>query len=68
MSKTKEQKEEEKKREIQAEITACRQLLAQSDYQCLKFAEGQLTEEEYEPIKTKRQELRDKINELEAEK
>lgn len=39
--------------------------LAQTDYQALKYAEGQLSEEEYAPIKAQRQEWRDEINLLE---
>lgn len=38
--------------------------LKSSDYKALKYAEGQLTEVEYAPIKAERQALRDKINEL----
>lgn len=40
--------------------------LAKTDYQAIKFAEGWLSEEEFAPIKAKRQELRNKINELES--
>ncbi len=39
--------------------------LSQTDYQALKYAEGQITEEEYAPIKAQRQEWRDEINLLE---
>lgn len=38
--------------------------LAATDYQALKYMEGWLTEEEYAPIKAKRQALRDEINSL----
>lgn len=37
------------------------------DYQAIKFAEGWLSEEEFAPIKAQRQELRNKINELESQ-
>ena len=37
----------------------------QTDYQAIKYAEGQLTEEEYAPIKAQRQAWRDEINLLE---
>ena len=41
--------------------------LMQTDYQAIKYAEGQLTEEEYAPIKAQRQAWRDEINLLESE-
>lgn len=40
--------------------------LKQTDYQAIKYAEGQLTEEEYAPIKAQRQLWRDEINLLES--
>ena len=40
--------------------------LMQTDYQAIKYAEGQLTEEEYAPIKAQRQAWRDEINLLES--
>lgn len=49
------------------EIFSLKQLLNDTDYQAIKYAEGHLTEEEYAPIKEKRQAWRDRINELEAE-
>ena len=42
--------------------------LAQTDYKAIKYAEGQLSEEEYAPIKAQRQEWRDEINRLENTK
>lgn len=39
--------------------------LIETDYQAIKYAEGQLTEEEYAPIKTERQKWREEINLLE---
>ena len=47
------------------EIEDLKQQLASSDYKAIKFAEGWLTAEEYAPIKAQRQELRNRINELE---
>ena len=47
------------------EIADLKSQLAATDYQCLKWCEGYLTDDEYQPIKEQRQELRDKINELE---
>lgn len=41
--------------------------LRQTDYQAIKFAEGELSVEEYEPIRLKRKEWRAQINELEIE-
>ena len=40
--------------------------LSDTDYQAIKYAEGQISEEEYAPIKQQRQAWRDRINELEA--
>ena len=40
--------------------------LARTDYQAIKYAEGQISEEEYLPIKLQRQAWRDEINELES--
>lgn len=53
--------------EIQSDIAGLKQLLAATDYQALKHADGALSDEEYEPIRLERQELRDKINVLENE-
>ena len=39
--------------------------LASTDYQCLKYVEGELTEDEYAPIRELRKQLRKQINELE---
>lgn len=50
-----------------AEIEALKVKLAESDYKAIKFAEGWLSEAEYAPIKAERQELRQRINELESE-
>ena len=41
--------------------------LSQTDYQAIKYAEGQLSEEEYAQIKVQRQAWRDEINLLESE-
>ncbi len=53
--------------EIQSDIAGLKQLLAATDYQALKHADGALSDEEYEPIRLERQELRNKINALEWE-
>lgn len=50
--------------EIASEINAFEILLNQTDYQALKYGEGQISEADYAPIKKQRQEWRDRINEL----
>lgn len=50
-----------------AEIESCKSQLAATDYKAIKFAEGLITTEDYEPIKAERQALRDRINKLEAQ-
>ena len=41
--------------------------LQATDYKCLKFVDGALTEEEYAEVRIARQALRDQINEVQAE-
>lgn len=50
---------------ILEEIRDALEALRASDYKAIKYAEGLISAEEYEPIKAERQALRDKINELE---
>ena len=50
---------------IIAEIEQYKAKLASTDYQCLKYAEGELTEDEYAPIRELRKQLRKQINALE---
>lgn len=52
---------------IESMICVKKQELAESDYKALKFAEGILSAEEYEPDRLAREQLRKEINELEAE-
>ena len=54
-------------REEHKEIEVLKKKLAETDYLTLKYMEGQLTEEEFTPIKEQRQACRNRINELEAE-
>ena len=62
-----EKRNKEKRRtEIQTEIETLKQKLSDTDYQAIKYAEGQITEEDYRPIREQRQAWRDKINELES--
>lgn len=60
-------KNEELQNEIRGEINALKQLLANSDYQALKHADGELSDEDYAEMKEKRQQWRNKINELQAQ-
>lgn len=53
--------------EIQGEINALKQLLANSDYKAIKHSEGEISEEEYAPIRRQRQTWRRRINELEGQ-
>lgn len=48
-------------------INQLKKMLADTDYQAIKYAEGLLTEEQYTPIKAQRQAWRDEINQLENE-
>jgi hypothetical protein len=48
------------------ELAAIRQQLSGSDYKALKFVDGSLSAEEYEPYKQVRLTLRDKYNRIEA--
>ena len=50
-----------------ARIEELKANLAATDYQAIKHSEGLITEEEYAPIKARRQAWRDEINELEEE-
>lgn len=52
---------------LESEIISLKSLLNDSDYKALKYAEGIISEEEYEEIKQFRQSLRDKINIIEEE-
>lgn len=47
------------------QILELKQMLDDTDYQAIKYAEGWLTDEEYAPIKEQRQAWRDEINRLE---
>ena len=48
-----------------AEIERLKAELAATDYKCLKYVDGALSESEYAEIRAYRQELRNKINQLE---
>ena len=49
-----------------AQIQLLKEELSKTDYQAIKFAEGEISEEEFAPIKEQRKLWRQKINELEA--
>lgn len=49
----------------QETILELKQKLIDTDYQAIKYAEGELTEEEYAPIKAQRKSWRIEINKLE---
>lgn len=48
------------------EIERLKGELASTDYKCLKYVDGALTDEEYAEVKAYRAELRARINKLEA--
>ena len=49
------------------EIARLKQELADTDYEAIKYSEGWFTEEEYAPIKAKREALREQIRALESD-
>ena len=54
------------KDEYRLEIQQLKKQLSDTDYKAIKFAEGQISEEEYSEIKSVRQGYRDRINYLEG--
>lgn len=52
---------------VMNQINNLKQNLIDTDYKAIKFAEGLLTAEEYEPIKQQRQAWREEINTLESQ-
>ena len=57
--------EELRKRNIEKRINELKGLLYSTDYKAVKFAEGELTEEEYAETRTLRRAYREEINQLE---
>lgn len=51
----------------EAEIQRLKSELASTDYKCLKYVDGALSDEEYAKVRAYRAELRAKINELRTE-
>ena len=62
-----EQKVLNQKQAIENRINELKQLLKDSDYRALKYAEGLYTKTEYAPYKELRQSYRDEINHLEEQ-
>lgn len=56
-----------KRKAIKKKIEELKQLLSSTDYQAIKFAEGELSEVEYSEIKEQRKQWRLEINNLEIE-
>ena len=54
------------KDQYRIEITQLKKALSDTDYKAIKYAEGQISEEEYSEIKSERQGYRDRINYLEG--
>ena len=54
------------KDQYRLEITQLKKQLSDTDYKAIKYAEGQISEEEYSEIKSERQGYRDRINYLEG--
>ena len=57
----------EKKTTLVKEIDSLKKTLSSLDYHTLKHVDGQMTDEEYEPIKQQKIQLRARINEIEAQ-
>lgn len=56
--------EENAIREAHEEIAALQAYLAETDYEAIKFAEGEMSDIKYEPYRVKRKQARARINEL----
>lgn len=48
-------------------MNTLRHLLAQSDYKAIKYAEGEISEEDYAPIREQRRAYREEFNRIEEE-
>ena len=62
------QKSEDEKviEQYQSEIIELKKYLSDTDYKAIKFAEGEITESDYQEVKSQRHEARVRINELES--
>ena len=52
--------------QYQAEIIELKKYLSDTDYKAIKFAEGEITETDYQEVKSQRHDARVRINELES--
>jgi len=53
--------------ELESQIRAYKQILDNTDYQAIKYAEGLLTDDEFADMKAFREEMRANINTYEAQ-
>ena len=62
------QKSEDEKviEQYQAEIVNLKKYLSDTDYKAIKYAEGEITETDYQEVKSQRHDARARINELES--
>ena len=62
------QKTEDEKliEQYQSEIVELKKYLSDTDYKAIKFAEGEITESDYQEVKSQRHDTRVRINELES--
>ena len=62
------QKTEDEKliEKYQSEIIELKKYLSDTDYKAIKFAEGELSESDYQEVKSQRHDARVRINELES--
>ena len=52
--------------QYQAEIIELKKYLSDTDYKAIKYAEGEITETDYQEVKSQRHDARVRINELES--
>ena len=52
--------------QYQSEIVELKKYLVDTDYKAIKFAEGEITESDYQEVKSQRHDARVRINELES--
>ena len=62
------QKTEDEKliEQYQSEIAELKKYLSDTDYKAIKFAEGEISESDYQEVKSQRHDARVRINELES--
>ena len=52
--------------QYQSEIISLKKYLSETDYKAIKYAEGEITESDYQEVKSQRHDARVRINELES--